>query len=461
MAPSGARRRILDVAARYRAGLTPLENGHYTVYHDDLRAAADRLGLELIVLADADSEGPSGVVPCLTGRDARAIADAVVTHARAGDVVMVYEGWVDLLDALVPVARSAPETTFVVNLFRPEGFLDGRVAPNVAMLEAMRALGGRLPSNLRITAETPERVELARAAGLPVRAAWSLHSIVTTVPAADAPVDDASVDRPLRVLVPLRPKGFDPGPVSDIAYVAHRLDRILGKGRVLFAVPRPPVRRLAAQVRGDRLARRGVEIIEPSGRTAEYAAMIAAHDAVWIVGSFTTSAAAYRTQSSGKALDALAVGRPVVSVAGSSPVRESQRWTGEALGHRDRDEAVEVFLDLVRRAPELRHRLAFRASEIRTNYSPELTLLRVLDVADQSGDGWGEPILDRPPDLAEDAAGFLRDPRSGPDDRRDRMMAGLSARWVARIPINRRIRFEVRRNLSAARSRWFGSRGPR
>ena len=41
--------RILSVAPRYRPGTDGAAGGHYTIYQDDLRAAAQRLDIELVL----------------------------------------------------------------------------------------------------------------------------------------------------------------------------------------------------------------------------------------------------------------------------------------------------------------------------------------------------------------------------------------------------------------------------
>jgi len=464
--------RILSVAPRYRAGRTPLENGHFTIYQDDLRAAAGRMGLELVILGAADGPSAEGVlaaIPVGGPEAARAVAGAVAAQVRDGDLIMVYEGSSELLRALGPVAEARPDATFVLNLFGQEDVIDGpavleRVdhrrpssAARVETSEDVRELGRRLPPNLRVTAETPERVELARQAGLPVCAAWRLHSIVTTVD----PVPRSRPDGPLRVLVPLRQGGFDAEPVADIAYVAHRLDRIAGHGEIVLSVTRLDTGRLASQVRGDRLARLGVRSVEPSPSRAGYAATFADHDAVWLTGAAAPSGFSYRTQSSGKTLDALAAGLPVVGVAGGYPAKEPLRWTGLPLGYRMREEAVAAFLTLRDRSAELAARLLDRRDAIRSTYSPEATLRRVIDVAgidvagtaaSDTGQPLIEPLMDRPADLTVDA-GLVEVAGPSCGGRREVILASVAARRAARIPLLRRSLFRARRRLGAARSR--------
>jgi len=460
--------RILSVAPRYRAGRTPLENGHFTIYQDDLRDAAGRMGLELVILGAADGPPAEGVICAIHAggpESARAAAAAVAAQVRADDLVMVYEGSLELLRAFAPVAEARPDATFVLNLFGQEDVIDGpsvldRVdhrrpssAERVEMSEDARELGRRLPPNLRVTAETPERFALARQAGLPACAAWRLHSILTTVD----PVSRSRSDGPLRVLVPLRQGGFDPEPVADIAYVARRLDRIAGRGEIVLSVTRLDTGRLASQVRGDRLARLGVRSVEPSPSRAGYAATFAEHDAVWLTGAAAPSGFSYRTQSSGKTLDALVAGLPVVGVAGGYPAREPLRWTELPLGYRTREEAVSAFLTLRDRSSELSARLLDRRDAIRSTYSPEATLRRVIGVAaiDVAGTAEGdmsEPLMDRSADLSADA-GLAEVTAPSGGGRREVILAKGAARRAAYIPLRCRVQFGARRRLGAAGSR--------
>lgn len=465
-------RRILDVALRYRAGATPLQNGHFTIYHDDLRHAALRLGHELVILAGVDSDVADGVVPCLTGDDPAVVARDVEAQVRPQDVVMVYEGSLPLVDAFVPLARRRPDVTFVVNLFRPEVGID---AP--ADLPAQQrvptpghpptsAAGRRaedrreLPDNLRVTGETPERVSLARAAGLPVRAAWALHSTVATIPPPVEGRPAGLADGTMRVLVPLRAGGFDPEPVADIAHVVRRLGRLAGPGRVRFSVTRQETGRLAARVRGDRLARLGVEMVEPGEDATAYAALIAAHDAVWLPGARSPAGFSYRTQSSGKTLDALLAGVPVVGVAGTTPAREPLRWTQVPLGYRSREEAAAVLLGLLDQHQAIARRLEQHRDDLRSAHGPEATIRRVLQVATAAAPAWDEPILDRDPDLAPDAGlapvAALPSARS----RSEVLVASLAAWRVARIPVSRRAWYALRGRLSRIRAALVRGRPP-
>ena len=450
--------RIVDVAVRYRVGLTPLQNGHYTVYHDDLAAAARGLGHDVLILCGSSGNAADGVDACLPEDDVTALAQELTARIRPGDLVMVYEGSVALLEAMVPLADAAADAMFVVNLFRPESGIDALGAVSQVGGEALRSLGSALPPNLRPTADTPERVVLARRAGLPVRAAWSLHSIVATVPPSERVRHEVA---PLRVLVPLRPGGFDPGPIGDVAYAARRLSREAGDV-VRLSVTRPAEPAFKARVRGDRLARLGVELIQPSSERASYAAMFAAHDVVWIAGGYDFTNG-YVTQSSGKTLDALAAGVPVLGAAGTTVAREPLRWSELPLGVDGRDEAVDALLALVVQATSLGAHLRAQQDAIRAAYAPEMTIRRVLEVAELADDAWADPLLDRPADLSRSAGHRVpvdSSDRRVPRPPLERIRAHLEVRRAIHIPVSQRVWWSARGRLGRLKTAFLSWRRP-
>ncbi len=375
--------RILSVALRYRPGVDGAQGGHYTVYQDDLRAGAARLGLSLLVLADRTAVVTEDASTVLDITDERTIAASVASVLRPDDLVMVYEGSLALAEAFVPVAAGRPDVRFVVNLFRPEPGLVLARSPRVFARPtnhmAVRTLAEGVPGNLIISAETEARVELARRLGIPCAGAWRIHSTLWDVesnPAGRAK-PDGSV---LRVLVPLADRGHSEDVVRDVATVLHLLRNHSEGARVSITLTGAGSTKFSARVRGPRLEALGSHrIVSPADRRA-YAALFAAHDVIWIPNRHS-----YRTQSSGKSLDALVVGRPVMAQEGSWPASESSRWAGEALAYRDAHGAAGLLLDLRGRIHDLHDRLAHGAERIRAAYAPESTVLKVLELADSAG----------------------------------------------------------------------------
>ena len=389
--------RILSVAPRYRPGVDGAQGGHYTIYQDDLRAAAGRLGLDMVVLTDratatgARVEGVAqaeGVEAVLDTRDATSLARSAAAAARPQDLVMVYEGSRALVEAFVPVAAARPDVRFVVNLFRPEPGLApepvprrGVRRPPVSRVEAVEPFTVELPENLVVAAETDARVALAQRLGIPCAGAWRLHTTlwdveVDPVPTGPQDRDGGPVGRALRVLVPLADRGYSADLARDLATVLHLLRHHPEGRRVRLTLTAAGSAKFSARIRGPRLEALGaVRVASPAGRQ-DYAALFASHDVIWI-----PNADFYRSQSSGKALDALAVGRPVMAPSGTWPAAEASRWTGEQLTYRDASEAARLLLGLLGHAAELHRRLADASDRIRAAYAPESTLLRVLELA--------------------------------------------------------------------------------
>lgn len=441
--------RILSVAPRYRMAVDGAHGGHYTVYQDDLRAGAARLGLPLEVLADRRATVDEGASTVLDTTDERTIAASVAGVLRPDDLVMVYEGSLAMVEAFVPVAADRPDVRFVVNLFRPEPGLvparrsRGRARPSDRV--AVRTLSDGVPDNLVISAETEARVELARRLGIACAGAWRVHSALWDVeadPAGHVRIDGSA----LRVLVPLADRGHSEDVVRDVATVLHLLRNHADGARVSITLMGAGSMKHSAQVRGPRLEALGAHrIVSPADRRA-YAALSAAHDVIWI-----PNRQSYLTQSSGKALDALVVARPVMAPAGSWPAAESSRWAGEQLTYRDANGAARLLLDLRGRIHHLHDRLAQGSERIRAAYAPESTVLRVLElVAHGARPADIAPAHAAPDQLPLHPSGERSGGWTGSSHRfptGQRLRASVAARSAARIGWSARVERQLHRRL--------------
>lgn len=312
--------RILSVAPRYLPGSDGAQGGHYTVYQDDLREAAARLGTTLVILAERSVPSTAGVMGALDVTTPDSIAASVAQVAEPGDLVMVYEGSLALVAAFVPLAQQRPDLQAVVNLFRPEqGLVPERSRRrNVpARRSPAHRVPGDLPSNLVVSAETEARVDFARRIGVPCAGAWRLHSTLWDVTVArDRPTAEAGGvvlphDR-LRVLVPLADRGYSKDVVRDLATVLQLLGGRRSNSGIRLTLTGAESEKFSAVIRGPRLERLGARrIVGPADRE-EYSELFASHDVIWI-----PDRTLYLSQSSGKALDALVMGRPVIGFDGS------------------------------------------------------------------------------------------------------------------------------------------------
>lgn len=448
---------ILSVAPRYSAGADGAQAGHYTIYQDDLRAAAARLGHRMVTLAGRTSPAGEGVVTCLDTTDEWTIASSAAGRAREGDLIVCYEGSLAIMDAFAVMAVERPDVTFLVNLFRPEAGL----IPDRSKGEARTSRSKvAFPDNLLVSAETDLRVDFARQLGVPCVGSWRLHSTLWDVEVPSGEGRDAS--GPVRVLIPLAARGYCPAIVHDVAYVMRRLRRLRGDVAVEWTLTGATSGKFSAQVRGARLEALGAQRVDAPPDREGYAALFARHDVGWI-----PNRTSYQSQSSGKALDALVTGLPVISAAGSWPAREASRWLGEDLSYLAPEGAVDVFSDLASDPHRWRAPLAAAAWHIRRAYAPESTVLRILEfcrsgtkMAEKAGSvplmvGWS--MLEPLPDVCRPRARATKAGSSG-TSRMRRAADGLLAARTARIGFGLRTRRRLMRSAWRFRERF---RAPR
>ena len=385
---------VLSVAPGFGIGAVPFA-GHEETYQLGLARAASDAGLQWTILAAETATFTDGpVVACLDRTGPEAIATSLEQHllrrASAGDRntgVVVYEGSSALASALAPVAARHPHVRFLINLFRAERGLDvplvrrKRHGTQRELADYARdALLARLaplaaitwPDNVRITAETDAKALLARSVGIPVVDVWRLHSAMAERDPSEEPLaPQRRPGGPVRVLLAARSSQLHPPLVDDVIEVMARVARVDG-GRTIEWVmagrfdDHPRV--------GDalqRLQRAGVRIdradrpLEPDA----YARMFLDVDAVWMPTVWP-----YRVQSSGKALDALVLGRPIVAPAGTGPALAMQRWVPGAPAYGSLTEAAQTFLRLPSLLGLLRSELERQADTIRATHHPSVTV---------------------------------------------------------------------------------------
>ena len=439
--------RVLSVAPRYTPGADGATAGHYTIYQDDLRAAASRLGLPFTILADRRLHGSPDVLPALDTTDEQTLTRSLEAVIATGDLVLIYEGSLTVLSAVSELAERIRDVHFVVNLFQPE--------PNLVPGEKRRRrtsparVPERIGPNVVVTAETEPRATLAVHLGIPCAGSWRLHTTLWDSPSTAAGSSSRRRDSgPLRVLVPLAERGYDRRTARDIAYVLARLDGCRSGAPVRLTLTGADSTRFSAQVRGPRLeALGGRREVGPAAREA-YARLFATHDVVWI-----PNRTLYRTQSSGKTLDALAVGRPVIAPEGTWPATETARWVGEELSYGAPESIVTLLLDLRTRIGEIHRRLDDLLPTVRRAYAPESTILHVLELAGlvPPAPGPGLPALPPPAPSVATGGSAHEAPERGFGTRRARFDARLLAERVAVIGPLRHLRRRVLRQIGRLR----------
>ncbi len=401
--------------------------GHEVSFQTDLRSAALARGDEFHILvptevgADVAASGTDahdGIIACLPDRKdpVRCLAGVRRWLAQTGDAsditVLLYEGALAWLAAFDELAADHPDVHFIVNLFFPEAALNTpstsvdavvqpvpiRVREHENRAAAVSASRPAPQDNVTVLAETEERRFLAEALGIRVDGVWHLHSQLA---AAAMPKRSHDPAQPLRVIIPLAPRQVRPRVMRDIDFVTRQVNRAMQDRRIEWTIAGPLARDAAATSVIGRMLRPGLSLRPEELELEEYAALFVAHDAIWfpIRGHYTT-------QSSGKALDALVTGTPIVAPAGSYAAKQQQRWLPGAPAYDGNREAVELLLRMPVLVAPWQKALADRSAEIRTTYSAATALEQLLGpsaAARRTG--------------ADRAAGVVRPERSERDGR--------------------------------------------
>lgn len=406
--------RILSLAPLMRGASAVSLATHFDTYQQDLRAAAAELGHDLRLVARAGVPGSDGVLPVLPANGGRKaeFADPAFVAAlealleaeraeRAGDprplVLVRFEGRLLEFRAFVDLAVRHPDVTFIWNLFAPTR---QERPPTVSrrpagLVRARRVLGDptwgrggtvRVPSNLVVLHDTPTRSLRARGLGLPFDGIWPLHSRLATLPVAgpDRPDARGPTDRP-RILVPLAAWHADRGTRFEVSQVLRTLDRTLPE----HLRPRWTIAGAAPEGSEHRrwmasLSARGADVHPEEASTEVYAARFRDSDAVWLPRRDL-----YALFSSGKALDALVAGTPIIAPAGTYGAVESARWHVAPATYVRTAEVVDLLVRAADILPVLRAELRARAAEIRTVHSPrhvvEVLVAHVRAARDRAG----------------------------------------------------------------------------
>ena len=357
--------RFLDVSKPYRSHFL---QGHYSSFHASLFRAAIHQGHDFSIAATErrTSSSDSLVGLRFTRRDWGVIARETELYLReqSPTTVFVYEGSLDALVAFVEVARRLPQHTFIINLFLiDELFLRASAFGSTsASTDATKfqQTSQNPPKNMRILAETQKRVLLGRAMGLPICGAWPHHTSL-----------DLTVDLPrpeLNLVVIgvtdwqlLRSKET----ISDIDSVLKLSKSAYPELRFKILGTIPPKARRALVDRFRRV--RALPGASDGPLSAEeYARTMGESGLVWL-----PTQGVYRDHSSGKALDAMVSGRPVLVPAGTFGQQEQERWIPGAPTYRNRNELVELFCARPTILPRWSEEAVAARPRTTVNYSPE------------------------------------------------------------------------------------------
>jgi hypothetical protein len=406
--------RILDIAPQFDRARSDAGGSHFVSYHDAFRAGAAALGHDLGIVTQVGAGGsdpaaagvldvlpawPSGRKVSLDWEPALAALDQLIADERERMassqpvVVMRFEGKLQDYPGIVRLAERHPDVWFVWNLFAlPPGSVPapidvnrrGRPIVGGGMSGGgswdMRAVSA--PPNLTVLADTWQRHASARQLGIPSSGVWPLHSNLatldetTSVAQSERRLDDGRASRVLILLAGWQSDTAVRAAVLGAVRSLHRLDIGVRPEFTLAGAPgadRPHLRWL------DRLERSSVAVHRGTGSLDDYAARIREHDLVWL-----PNGRMYRTKSSGKALDALVTGTPVLAPAGSYAAAQLARWVPWGLDYTSPAELLGMLGSLPDILPTVVEELNRRLGEIRTEYSVSTTIQRIVRLAGPS-----------------------------------------------------------------------------
>ena len=369
---------FLDVSIMYTTGLVA---GHNASFHESLALAARKAGHTFTVAARAKgaAENDELVSVRLASKSWYAIADQLTYELRdaAPRIVMVYEGDLQCLEAFKQLARDATQHVFLINLFRPEHLLN---MPRNAISRrttsdafgSLTELADELPPNVKVLAETDRRARIARHLGLDVLDTWPLHSAL----AGMADIGNVGRTAPALALIAVNNWQLEHhhSTLSDLHAVLRRSRRwapdiqfeLLGSvnlSRRRWAPRRGVLRRLPGSSTGPL-------------PMAGYACRLASAGIVWL-----PTQDYYTGQSSGKALDALVLGKPLLIPSGTFGQQQQDRWVPGALTYRTLTELFDILDKLPAMIEGWTFDLRSQRTAIREEYSADHAIARLHEIA--------------------------------------------------------------------------------
>lgn len=436
---------VLSVSEHFGTSSVPF-SGHEEVYQLGMQRAGAAAGLDWRILVPFSSRVAADAAErCLESGSLETLIASLDARLRVGTlggrVIVLYEGSVTLAVAMGGLARAHPHERFIVNLYRRERTLDAPSLPGSPVRlsvelddlvgevperarQAMRAT--RLPENLVLTAETPRRALLARSLGLPVRSVWHLHSELADFRAHAGESTAGSYprmsERGARVLIALSRRQFEQGTLRQVLEVVRAVRRLGDADHPIEWILPADAQVLGSERRMmRRLANAGVRVVRTVTPLpqSDYAAHFLESDAAWFPKVWP-----YRVTSSGKALDALVLGCPIIAPAGTAASDAMQRWVPGSPDYGTTEEAVAVFLRLPTLLPTLATDLAGRLTEVHQQYSAATTVSWLIALLAESANAKdGSAMLARP---LPDAPSSSEDGRSLAASKLPRQRTGLS-----------------------------------
>lgn len=411
--------RILSLAPHFRLSSSAAGYSHYIPFQMDLRAAAAGIGHDLAIVTRVGAAGadPSAVgaldvlprwpkgqkfsfdwEPAAQALEALLVSETERLHRSEPLVVLRYEGRLQEFPRLAELAHRNPRVRFIWNLFALYGDAVPGMPPGSRpsvlsrdrwrRAEPVRSTAAATrdvvqPDNLIVVGDAWSRHSFALAMGIRSSGVWPLASSIPRLEGGTTP------DVP-RVDPPVVPPRAHPSRVL-ILQAGWQFDTEI-RGVVLRAVKEQRVRHEDARpdftVSGhqgndrvhlrwlSRMERLGVTVHREAAPWDEYVRRLLEHDAVWL-----PNGQLYREKSSGKVLDALTLGVPVLSPAGSFQATQLRRWVPWGLDYTGGPELQRILGNLDFFLPSVRDELQRRLVEVQTDTAPVTAIDRLLRLA--------------------------------------------------------------------------------
>jgi hypothetical protein len=368
---------------------------HYTAYQLCLQTACRTLGHEFTVVAPKScSIQDEGILPLLSSSplanistDLRRLVDEYsLERANEQVVVLLYEGTLSAANEIFRVANQYPSIKFLVNLFESEPYyefdenLEKYAAAEKHVSESpvpdflLPTACTNMFSNLRIVAETQTKAFAARLLGLTAVGRWQTFSAISAI---RIQARERNQHRRHRVLLPLSSWQLSNGLVDFLISTKKNFDQYARQASsVEFHLTGYLSENETAPL-VEQMREAGFRVSSTSRSKESYAETYSTHDVAWL------PSAHYFKQSSGKALDALVQGTPIIAPIGSYAWAEQNRWVEGAPGYASELDARNLFLNLRFILPAIACELNRKNQSIRDHYSPLNTvsaLIRELDL---------------------------------------------------------------------------------
>jgi hypothetical protein len=323
---------IVAYAPRYMGEGVP--NGHYSVFQDALFEESIKMGLRFQILSRSDVSG-DGAIPLLRSthfEENVTIIENFLDDRTEVSHFFVYEGELELIGPISRLASRFPKVKFVLNMMRADvpiatpaskkyrielkKFLKSEIKQNFCSLT--------IPNNVKILCETDSRSFLLETLGIHPTGNFPTFSQFTRGRTIYEIDNNKSLERtnPLQVFFPRAISVKDKKYFSKFLVLIFLLRKELQKKDLEFNI-------LSHNLLTQILIKAVTLLL--GNRQVHSELLPLSEEDYWLNFSHADlivliETPLYMTQSSGKAIDALVAGTPVLATSGTYGAKECDRW---------------------------------------------------------------------------------------------------------------------------------------